>query len=155
MFLLRTKAAQILMVVAYLAATFLGAVHQREHAAGSSCCAGLCDSGASSKRLCASGTRHRHEHAHRHGCGDGCHKYELARCCSAPLPEGTPDSTPPSHHHDDCSICRAVGQLSLPIALVALPASNESVEVVSDDSPLLVAAPLARTLHSRAPPLAS
>ncbi len=105
---------------------------------------------------------------HDHGPHD-CHaghdracdedSYDGAACdddepCSAAGAESIASVTSGAAECDDsdCAVCSFLAQQPLPIQVVTISASHESVASFVAPTPLDAAAPLPRTLHSRAPP---
>jgi hypothetical protein len=69
--------------------------------------------------------------------------------------ESCPDSrrgSPRPLSDDDCSVCRFLGQESLPVRVVVIATSHELIADLALFSPIRPAVTAAIALHSRAPP---
>ena len=121
------------------------------------------------------GTFHIHEHSHdcarhvdgawqvqpfslesHHHCGHHCstdHRRHFGCNDDRPLDHGSGKQR--GTHHDDCSICRSVGQLPLPAAHVGLQPAGTLVGIVGNHFPRTIRVVPLRAQHSRAPPAMS
>jgi len=80
-----------------------------------------------------------------------CHEEEALRGAPLLCPnDATNDGCPSSD--DDCAVCRFLGLCSLPVPVLALPASHDLLVAANPAEPIHESRPLDRTLHSRAPP---
>jgi hypothetical protein len=140
---LTARLSRTLFAVAYLASVYAGALHHHEHVHDGPCGhASVC----SASQIASAGDH----------CGHFCSHHHSDHSHQSSTPEH--GKSKHKHHgsdgsHDDCSICRSVGQLSLPVEKIALLLTPEHLDSVNQRLPVSSPPTLIRSHQSRAPPL--
>jgi len=149
-----------LLSLVYLLATTAGGLfhdHAHEHA-GHDHKQGHCEQGHCHHHHVAEAHDHDHD-AHDHDAAE-CHEHDHAEpgclACAGEVESSDDEQalvvSPVADDDSDCIVCRFLAQKPTPIHVVTILACSQSVAAVPAPAPIGPVAPLARTLHSRAPP---